>query len=194
MPNFFLPDLHGDCSSYPFVMLFGLQMLKVIYTCTPCSSTQMQLPISGHLVVCSYHHLCLIITILIDHLRWYFSRIWSFSFFLFAAIAELLDNAVDEVIIPNVWTIELHDILNVILHVIFFCHLQHTKLLSMPRDSSLHVLFVNINVCCYYCFMPFPSFKPSIHIFIWFLFLFCFALLTFILRIDPKWGYLCHCR
>jgi len=64
----------------------------------------MQHPISGHLVVCSYHLYKLLFYY--DHFDRpplvIFSHDLIFIFFMFAAIAELLDNAVDEVIIPDV--------------------------------------------------------------------------------------------
>lgn len=50
-----------------------------------------------------------------------------FFSFLFAAIAELLDNAVDEVIIPDELLNHMIFLIN-ILAAIFFCYLQHTKL------------------------------------------------------------------
>ena len=74
----------------------------------------MQLHVSGDLVVCSddLYKLSVLNDSLGNLPLWFFSRIGLFLCFPSAALAELLDNAVDEVIFPDAWTMKLLEFLN----------------------------------------------------------------------------------
>lgn len=107
----------------------GVQMERTIYMYTPCSFTQMQLHTSGHLAVCSYSsNLCRLVHSLGLHLS-----LWIFMFvFLFSAIAELLDNAVDEVIISVGWNLG-EFILNILC-------IEWMKLLTVSYTTLVFIL------------------------------------------------------
>lgn len=72
-------------TSYLPVIFLGFQMQKTIYMYTLCSFTQMQLHISGHLVVCSYDLYELVhffMTTLIGRLFYFFSLLIFFFDFV----------------------------------------------------------------------------------------------------------------
>ena len=79
---------------YILFLIYVSQLEKIIFMCTLCSFTPMLLHINGLLVVCN-HDFPLFWYVATKHYSNVLTRLIWFS--LPAAVAELLDNAVDEV-------------------------------------------------------------------------------------------------